>query len=277
MASFYIELKELRKSKEISLDQIHQRTKINMRYLKAIEAGNFDILPIPYLRLFLRAYAKEIGGDSNNALEQLESFLGTSKTIQTIPSKNNLEDEFEDDRFVNKNFYNFIPQLSAINLRQDLIKAFVLLLVFVFIIFIAQKIDSTESPNSYQTNISQKTKTQIISDKDLIASYIKHQSSEELLPNIKPPFFVKLIAKNNIAFTLKKGNSQPTENRLNNGEQKVLKAFVQKSELLFSHTNGLSLYINGYPINIRDYPYPLKMKINPKPPSLIIQKYQPLQ
>ena len=274
MASFYIELKELRKSKEISLDQIHQRTKINMRYLKAIEAGNFDILPIPYLRLFLRAYAKEIGGDSNNALEQLESFLGTSKTIQTIPSKNNLEDEFEDDRFVNKNFYNFIPQLSAINLRQDLIKAFVLLLVFVFIIFIAQK---TESPNSYQTNISQKTKTQIISDKDLIASYIKHQSSEELLPNIKPPFFVKLIAKNNIAFTLKKGNSQPTENRLNNGVQKVLKAFVQKSELLFSHTNGLSLYINGYPINIRDYPYPLKMKINPKPPSLIIQKYQPLQ
>ena len=277
MASFYIELKELRKSKEISLDQIHQRTKINMRYLKAIEAGNFDILPIPYLRLFLRAYAKEIGGDSNNALEQLESFLGTSKTIQTIPSKNNLEDEFEDDRFVNKNFYNFIPQLPAINLRQDLIKAFVLLLVFVFIIFIAQKIDSTESPNSYQTNINQNTKTQIISNRDLIANYIKHQSSEELLPNIKPPFFVKLIAKNNIAFTLKKGNSQPTENRLNNGEQKVLKAFVQKSELLFSHTNGLSLYINGYPINIRDYPYPLKMKINPKPPSLIIQKYQPLQ
>ena len=65
MASFYIELKELRKSKEISLDQIHQRTKINMRYLEAIEAGNFDILPIPYLRLFLRAYAKEIGGDAN--------------------------------------------------------------------------------------------------------------------------------------------------------------------------------------------------------------------
>ena len=277
MASFYIELKELRKSKQISLDQIHQRTKINMRYLEAIEAGNFDILPIPYLRLFLRAYAKEIGGDSNNALEQLESFLGTSKTIHTITSKSNIEDEFEDDKLITKNFYNFIPQLPAINLRQDLIKASVLLLVFIFIIFIAQKIDSTESPGSYEKNIIQNTKTKIISDKDLIANYIRHQSSEELLPNIKPPFFVKLIAKKNIAFTLKKGNSQPNENRLGNGEQKVLKAFVQKSELLFSHTNGLSLYINGYPINIRDYPYPLKMKINPKPPSLIIEKYQPLQ
>ena len=79
MASFFIELKELRKSKEICLDHIHQRTKINMRYLRAIEAGEFEILPIPYLRLFLRAYAKEIGGDANNALEQLDSFLGTPK------------------------------------------------------------------------------------------------------------------------------------------------------------------------------------------------------
>lgn len=277
MASFYIELKELRKSKEISLDQIHQRTKINMRYLEAIEAGNFDILPIPYLRLFLRAYAKEIGGDANNALEQLESFLGTSKKINTITSKPNIEEEHENENFTVKDFYSYIPQLPAINLRQDLIKASVLLLVFIFIIFIAQKIDSTKSNNSYEKSIIQNSKTKILSDKDLIANYIKHQSSEELLPNIKPPFFIKIITKKNIAFTLKKGNSQTTENRLGSGDQMVLKAFVQKSELLFSHTNGLSLYINGYPINIRDYPYPLKMKINPNPPSLIIQKFQPLQ
>tara|TARA_S200000501_G_scaffold89717_1_gene82890 strand:+ start:1649 stop:2482 length:834 start_codon:yes stop_codon:yes gene_type:complete len=277
MASFYIELKELRKSKEISLDQIHQRTKINMRYLEAIEAGNFDILPIPYLRLFLRAYAKEIGGDANNALEQLESFLGTSKKIHTIKSKPKIEEEYEDENFMAKDFYSYIPQLPAINLRQDLIKASVLLLVFIFIIFIAQKIDSAKSHNFHEKSIIQNSKTKILSDKDLIANYIKHQSSEELLPNIKPPFFIKLIAKKNIAFTLKKGNSQTTENRLENGDQIVLKAFVQKSELLFSHTNGLSLYINGYPINVRDYPYPLKMIINPNPPSLIIQKYQPLQ
>jgi len=277
MASFYIELKELRKSKGISLDQIHQRTKINLRYLEAIETGNFEILPIPYLRLFLRAYSKEIGGDSNNALEQLDSFLGTSKKIQTITNKPNNEEKFENDKIMNKKFYNFIPYMPAINLRHDLIKASVLLLVFIFIILIAQKIDSTKPSDLYEENITYNTETRIISHKDLIANYIKHQSSEELLPNIKPPFFVKLITKKNIAFTLKKGNSQSTENRLEEGQQKVLKAFVQKSELLFSHTNGLSLYINGYPINIRDYPYPLKIKINPKPPSLIIEKYQALQ
>lgn len=84
MATFYIELQELRKSKDISLEQIHDRTKINIRYLRAIEAGDFDILPIPYLRLFLRAYSDEIGGNAERALEQLDSFLGTSSSH--IPS-----------------------------------------------------------------------------------------------------------------------------------------------------------------------------------------------
>ena len=152
-----------------------------------------------------------------------------------------------------------------------------LLLVFIFIIFIAQKIDSTNSSKLNHDIIITDSQTKIITDKDLIANYIKHQSSEELLPNIKPPFFIKLITKRDIAFTLKKGNLESIENNLKSGDQRVLKAFVQKSELLFSHTNGLSLYINGYPINVRDYPYPLKMKIKPKPPSLIIEKYQPLQ
>ena len=79
MAQFYKELQELRVSKDISLEELETRTKINVRYLQAIEDGKFDILPVPYLRLFIRAYATEIGGDSGRALEQLDSFIGISK------------------------------------------------------------------------------------------------------------------------------------------------------------------------------------------------------
>ena len=81
MAQFYKELKDLRLTQGIDLGELEKRTKINIKYLKAIEVGNFDILPVPYLRLFLRAYSEEIGGDSVRALEQLDSFLGTAKTI----------------------------------------------------------------------------------------------------------------------------------------------------------------------------------------------------
>ena len=120
MATFYIELKELRKSKGISLEQIHDRTKINIRYLSAVEAGDFDILPIPYLRLFLRAYADEIGGNADRALEQLDSFLGTSTSqISSIASIK--EDPVEDVEITGLDqLMSGYPNQKT---RQDLIKA----------------------------------------------------------------------------------------------------------------------------------------------------------
>ena len=69
MAPFYEELKSLREKQGIDLEEIHNRTKINLESLKAIELGQFDILPTPYVRLFIKAYAIEIGGDTNETLK----------------------------------------------------------------------------------------------------------------------------------------------------------------------------------------------------------------
>ena len=86
MSEFYTELKELRESQNIDLDEIHSRTKINMEYLLALENGQFDILPLPYVRLFLRAYVTEIGGNADEALQQLDIFQGR-KVGKLIPKK----------------------------------------------------------------------------------------------------------------------------------------------------------------------------------------------
>ena len=95
MAQFYKELKELRESREISLEEISERTKINVQYLIAIEEGDFSDIETPYLRLFLRAYAEEIGGDSQRALEQLDSFMGTSRA--TFIAQNVVEEQTEEE------------------------------------------------------------------------------------------------------------------------------------------------------------------------------------
>ena len=103
MAQFYKELKDLRISKEISLEDLESKTKINVKYLNAIEQGDFDILPTPYLRLFIRAYAVEIGGDAERALEQLDSFVGNNRsTTATSQIKNTDKDENK----INENFIN---------------------------------------------------------------------------------------------------------------------------------------------------------------------------
>ncbi|MBH09286.1 MAG: hypothetical protein CMG74_02850 [Candidatus Marinimicrobia bacterium] len=277
MATFYIELKELRKSKGISLEQIHDRTKINIRYLRAVEAGDFDILPIPYLRLFLKAYADEIGGNSNRALEQLDSFLGTSSS-QITPLTNRKEDQIEDHEFSGLGLERLMPGYPNQKIRDDFIKAGILLIIFIFIIIISQKIFNQESSAAISENGTiLKNETNIISNEELTSGYLQDQFSEELLPT-NSPFTIKLIPRKDTAFSFKVGGAKPLSHKLLSGVEKTLEKFNKKSQILFTHVKGLSIFINGYAINTEDHQHPVRLTIKPtNPPSLVIQKYQPLQ
>ena len=64
----------------IKIGTVCEFTKINEKYIQAIESGDFTVLPTVYMRLFLRAYAEFIGADSAKALEEFE--LLTTGTIQ---------------------------------------------------------------------------------------------------------------------------------------------------------------------------------------------------
>ena len=78
--SFFDALKQHRESQNIKSSEICDFTKINPKYIQAIESGEFQILPTVYMRLFLRAYADFIGADSVKALEEYE--LHTIGAIQ---------------------------------------------------------------------------------------------------------------------------------------------------------------------------------------------------
>ena len=73
--NFYEILKETRKTKQITLKEISEYTKINISYLESLENGDFDILPTVYTRLFLRSYCDYIDLDSKSILDELEIFV----------------------------------------------------------------------------------------------------------------------------------------------------------------------------------------------------------
>jgi cytoskeletal protein RodZ len=275
MAQFYKELKELRESQEISLEEIQDRTKINFKYLEAIEQGDFKILPVPYLRLFLRAYAEEIGGDSKRALEQMDSFLGTTRVkIQT----NQISKDEPSDDSPNSGLDKGVFSESNQKLRQDLIKGGVLLIVFIFAILIFRKIFDEESAAMVtDTGPVIQQRVSPLSESDLIKNYIELQSSEELL-SVTPPYFVKLITRDQTAFSFTNETSIPENKVLQANYEYDLGAFVDPSKLLFSSTNGLTIFINGTEIQgITNYNYPIQLTIKPNPPSLVVQRYKPLQ
>jgi len=74
MTNFYEELRESRLARGLSIEDISSVTKINPQYLHAIETGEYDLLPEPYIVLFIKAYAKEIGIDPDDAARRYRLF-----------------------------------------------------------------------------------------------------------------------------------------------------------------------------------------------------------
>lgn len=70
LKSFADELKKIRESKGITLQQIKLRTRIDMKYLEAIELGDFDIMPQVYMRAFIKEYAESIGLNGKETLRK---------------------------------------------------------------------------------------------------------------------------------------------------------------------------------------------------------------
>ena len=79
--SFFDVLKSKRESQNIEISEICEFTKIQPRYIEAIEQGDFTVLPNVYIRLFLKSYANFIGADSAKALKDYE-LHSTGKSTQ---------------------------------------------------------------------------------------------------------------------------------------------------------------------------------------------------
>ena len=69
-ANFGEELRLAREARGISLREISEQTRISMRYLEAIETNDYKRLPGGiFNRSFIKAYAKYVGYDEQDALE----------------------------------------------------------------------------------------------------------------------------------------------------------------------------------------------------------------
>lgn len=64
------ELRNAREKKKISIDEIFTKTRIDKKFLSAIEQGNFSIMPEVYIRAFLKEYSKTIGLNPDEVLQK---------------------------------------------------------------------------------------------------------------------------------------------------------------------------------------------------------------
>jgi cytoskeletal protein RodZ len=70
-------LKQLRIEKQISLLDISTETRINVKFLTALENGQFHMLPQTYVRAFLREYSLMVGAKPEEILTQYNEITGS--------------------------------------------------------------------------------------------------------------------------------------------------------------------------------------------------------
>jgi cytoskeleton protein RodZ len=90
LEQFGEELAQARSAKGISLVDISAETRINMKFLEAIEHGQFQLLPQTYVRAILREYALIVGIDPNEVMQKYNSIQqeGRSKKSDEVITQN---------------------------------------------------------------------------------------------------------------------------------------------------------------------------------------------
>jgi cytoskeleton protein RodZ len=68
------ELRKAREARDLSLEKAEQQTRIRVKFLEAMEQGNYAALPSPvHARGFLRNYARYLGLDSDDIIERYDA------------------------------------------------------------------------------------------------------------------------------------------------------------------------------------------------------------
>ena len=227
---FYEKLSRLRKSTNIELREISEKTKINIKYLEAIEKGDFNSLPNTYVRLFIKAYAEHLKADVDIILQEYDKYVNV-KPKKFIYLKNadktnhnkkeGLDKTGEKNLSINKNFNEKLNLKSnskknitriGFNITNKYFftpsKIFKMLSIFSILIFVYLLISylSKQQKEIILSNMNLQNETNLnqdinINDKTLInknnfkpENFIK-QKKHKLKNEIKIPYIFKITTQ----------------------------------------------------------------------------------
>ena len=265
---FYNKYKKFRIENNIDLKDVSKRTKIDLKYLQAIERGKFAEIPPVYVRLFFKAYISEIGVDIDEALLELDSFLNQKNNAKSL--------KFVPDEGTKKS--NLFKKINSENLFNSTV--FIGIASFLLILMLSFSLNSN-------SNISQKDlENELrITKSDLIEFYSIRSEEVLSIDDISIPVTIRF--KSNIEnyinlydnfsgkeffiFDENMGNQSNTFTEQWNGEEKsFLIANTVEYELIFFSDNSYQDFSKNI---INDFPVEIILKSNPF--TITIKKYLP--
>ena len=276
---FFEELKKQRISQDIELNEISNRTKINLEYLESIEKGDFDFLPYIYVRLFLKAYCIEIGLDYNDSLKNLDKTMNIQQVkVKKEHPKINISTSSKSKpiKQIDLNTFNFSDFK-----KKNLANIFILFIIIIFGIWIARNISNNDTNDSFITEsinnekrtkpISNTIKPNRITDSFLISNFLERKNISIL--DLVSPFELSLNSSENISIELSIDYTDSPFLDILNPNNEIIKSFDKNFFLRLEKTKGIEIKINNNLIDIVKSNNPKDLIYNTTSKELIIVTY----
>lgn len=237
MNAFSDELRKEREARGITLADIARKTRINIKYLEALEQGAFDVLPQTYIRAFIRSYAEAIGISATQFLHSYDVIVtqkySDEQPAPSVPIKSPLKPTKEKEFAIEKEKKMRVILLSVIS---------VVGVVLITIYIIA----------SFRTTISN-TSVQETPFRDVV----KEQEQQSPPPvaiesvavtNQKPieqdSLILRAVATDSVWITITRDSLPPRTGYMLKGRYRT---YFAKKEFRISMSDGgaIRLYLNG--------------------------------
>lgn len=252
LKNFAEDLKHLREKSNFTLQNIYQKTRIDIKFLEAIEEGNFDVIESVYVRAFIKSYANAIGLDPEETIKNYD--LAREEKLYSIDKDEpETEDKSEDSQ---KKVFSSEPEHTTESRYPDyrqqkyiapvLISLLVIAVISVYFIFIKddssnivketpfnevlgeQGSDSTEHPNNTQERFEV-----ITGDSSKIVPEVNAASKAE----------IKLLAIDTTWIQVTRNDDEEEEYILIPGNVKTYST-ADNIKLLIGNAGGLNIFLN---------------------------------
>lgn len=148
-----IRLREAREAKDISLDALQETTKIQKRYLVAIEEENFQVLPGKfYAKAFIKEYASAVGLDADELLADYKDEVPIKEDEEAV-QYTRIEKTRKDSVIKNSNLFSLMPTIIVV-------------LLVISIIFVAWTLYQKSALDNETDPVDKRNDDEIVRDKE---------------------------------------------------------------------------------------------------------------
>ena len=249
LKQFAEELKAQKLLLEISIEDIYEKTRIDKKYLEAMENGDFEIMPQVYMRAFIRKYAEAVNLDPNEAILKYDA-ARSGKLFETV-SSDDMNDNSDDDVDNEKQGRQSPNNVSETKVNPIIILGFVILIVLSF----ASYFVFFDSDN--EEIIVEKPIEEILSERGDSTETLRFEINQEELDaqakmenmfSNQDSLVLKINAVDTVWIQIMTDQGKQVEYILHPKRSKTIKA-KSKFDILIGNTGGVEFLLNDKKID----------------------------